>query len=144
MNWKIFALLESSLSVLLSVLAVVYMAFVLATGQATALVTWLAIGGIVLSLALTLVAHGQLVGAFRRKPNGLRPEPKPGSMAIPILVLAVLGICAVVPLLAGGDAWVDFLRTYLTYSMVAPAGLAIISRLLVVLLCRRASDVPLR
>ena len=143
MNWKIFALLESSLSVLLSVLAVVYMAFALTANQGSALISWLAIGGIVLSLGLTLVAHGQLIGAFRRKPSLPPVEPKPGSNAIPILVLAVLGICAVVPEVAGAGGWVDFLRTYLTYSMIAPAGLAIISRLAAVFLWRRASGVPL-
>ncbi len=144
MSWKIFALLESSFSVLLSVLAVVYMAFVLTANRGLSLITWLAIGGIILSISLTLVAHGQLIGAFRRT-HGVSPsEPRPGSIAIPVLVLAVLGISAVVPDLAGQSTWGDFARVYLTYSMIAPAGLAIISRLVAVWLCRRASGVPLR
>jgi hypothetical protein len=126
MRWKTFALLESSFCVLLSVLAIILMGFVLVANGTTdlaRLVSWI---GIVGAAALTLVAHGQLVGSFRRR--GKIPVPRTGSAWIPILTVGVLGVCVSLAVMVG----TDFVWKLLAYLIVPPAGLALLSRLMVV------------
>jgi hypothetical protein len=135
MKWKTFALLESSFCVLLSVLAVILLGFILvADGSVGGVLVagWL---GIVLSAALTLVAHGQLIGSFRRR--GSVSIPQVGSAWIPTLVVAV--IADTVGLLAiGGDArWVAFAQVFLSYALLPPAALAMLSRVFVARSIRR-------
>jgi len=69
MNWKVFALLESSFCVLLSVVAVIFLLFVMTANGGTGIAEPIAVGDVVLAVALTLVAHGQLIGSFRRPAN---------------------------------------------------------------------------
>lgn len=126
MKWKTFALLESSFCVLLSVLAVILLGFILVAGGSVGGVLMAGWLGIVLAAALTLVAHGQLIGSFRRR--GSVSIPQVGSAWIPTLVVAV--IADTVGLLAiGGDArWVAFAWVYLSYALLPPAALAMLSR----------------
>ena len=131
--WKVFALLESSFGVLLSVMALIYLAFVIAS--AGGMVRILAMLGILLTVALTLVSHGQLIGTFRRRPGGATPQV--GSVGIPILVAATLGLTVLLLVLGGSSRWTDFGRTYLTYSLLAPAVLALLARALVAWSIRR-------
>src|SRR5690349_6437945 len=107
MNWKLFALLESSFSVLLSVMAVIFLFFVMTANGGTGPAEPLAIGDVVLALALTLVAHGQLIGSFRRQPPGHVITPRPGSLAIPILAALVFAVAVVLLLFAGTASWAD-------------------------------------
>ena len=137
-TWKIFALLESSCGVLLSVLAVILDAFVLTAGGAADLAHLIAWGGVALALALTLVAHGQLIGTFRRKPVEVAPQP--GSIALPILVVAVLAAGVGLVGLAGPVRWADFARLFLTYTLVPPAVFALACRALVAWSLRRMSE----
>jgi hypothetical protein len=135
MRWKTFALLESSFCVLLSVLAIILMGFVLVANGTTdlaRLVSWI---GIVGAAALTLVAHGQLVGSFRRR--GKIPVPRTGSAWIPILTVGVLGVCVSLAVMVG----TDFVWKLLAYLIVPPAGLALLSRLMVVRSLRRVARV---
>ncbi|HEX5415238.1 MAG TPA: hypothetical protein VFZ25_06205 [Chloroflexota bacterium] len=122
--WKLFALLESSFGVLLSVMTIIYLAFVIMSGDG--LVRTLAILGIFLSVALTLVAHGQLIGTFRRRPAPATPQV--GSVGIPILIVADFGLAALLWVLGGSAHWTDFARVYLTYSLLPPAALAFLAR----------------
>lgn len=134
--WKLFALLESSFGVLLSVMALIYLAFVIMS--AGGLARTLAILGIFLTVALTLVAHGQLIGTFRRRPGGVMPRM--GSVGIPILVAAVLGLSALLWVLGGTARWTGFARVYLTYSLLPPAALAWLARALVAWSIRRTVE----
>jgi hypothetical protein len=135
MRWKTFALLESSFCVLLSVLAIILMGFVLVasgTSDSQRILAWL---GIVEAAALTLVAHGQLIGSFRRR--GKIPVPQTGSIWIPVLAVAVL-LTGVALVIVGANArWVEFARVYLTYSIVPPTVLALLFRVMVVRSLRR-------
>ncbi len=136
MRWKTFALLESSFCVLLSVLAIILMGFVLVANGTTDLariVSWL---GIVGAAALTLVAHGQLVGSFRRR--GKIPVPQSGSLWIPVLAVGVLGVCTFLAVLVGSE----FVRRLLVYLIVPPTGLALLSRVMVVRALRRVARAP--
>ena len=136
MRWKTFALLESSFCVLLSVLAIILMGFVLVANGTTdfaRLIAWL---GIVASAALTLVAHGQLVGSFRRR--GKIPVAQVGSIWIPVLAMGVLGICAWLSALAGSE----FVWRLLVYLILPPTGLALLSRLMVVQSLRQVARMP--
>jgi hypothetical protein len=131
MRWKTFALLESSFCVLLSVLAIILLGFVLVgsgTGDVTRLLAWLGIAG---SASLTLVAHGQLVGSFRRR--GKSPVVRVGSVWIPALALGVLGICAALASMVGSA----FVWRLLEYLILPPAALAFLSRLMVARSLRR-------
>jgi len=143
MKWKVFALLESSFSVLLSVIAIILALFIMTATGGTGTTEVIAIADVVLSVVLTLVAHGQLIGSFRRLPPGEMRSPQPGSPAIPILaVLLFLGTVAFLPL--GGQAsWTDFARVYVTYAVAPPVALALIARALVVLSTRRPASKPL-
>jgi hypothetical protein len=131
-KWKTFALLESSFCVLLSVLAIILMGFVLVENGTTGLARLVAWGGIVGAAALTLVAHGQLIGSFRRR--GKVPVPQTGSVWIPILTVGVLGVCAALAVIVGSD----FVWKLLEYLIVPPTLLALLSRLLVVRSLRQA------
>lgn len=122
--WKVCALLESSFGVLLSVMTLIYLAF--AIMSADGLVRTLAILGIGLSLALTLVSHGQLIGTFRRRP--VPAQPRLGSIWIPILVAAEFGLATLIWTLGGSAHWTDFARVFLTYSLLPPAALAFLAR----------------
>jgi|GEM_PF-5730536 len=136
--WKVFALLESSFGVLMSVMALIYLGFVITSEGG--LVRTLALLGIFLTVALTLVSHGQLIGTFRRRPGGATPQV--GSMGIPILVAATLGLAVLLLVLGGSSQWTGFGRVYLIYSLLAPAALALLSRVLVVWsIRRRTADV---
>ncbi len=138
MSWKVFALLESSFGVLLSVLGIILSAFVLTAGSGDGTTRLLAWGGIVAAIALTLVSHGQLIGTFRRKP---RPaEPRPERSVLPALILVVLVVDVALVQLAGSAAWASVARVYLTYFLGPPAALALVSRALVVWSIRRRSD----
>ena len=140
MSWKVFALLESSFCVLLSVVSVIFLLFVMTANGGTGIAEPIAIVGIIGAMALTLVAHGQLIGSFRRRAPGQTAAPRPGSLAIPALtVLVVVGDISVL-LLDGHASWHEFARVYITYALVPPAALALASRALVVLLTRRPSS----
>ncbi len=142
MNWKLFALLESSFCVLLSVVAVIFLVFVMSENGGTGIAEPIAIVGIGLSIALTLVAHGQLIGSFRRQPPGVEIVPRAGSVAIPILTIAVFGLAALLSVTAGRSSWADFARVYVTYFLGPPAALALLSRVFVVWLTRPPSSSP--
>lgn len=140
MSWKIFALLESSCSVLLSVLAIILMGFVLTSNGPSLTIRTICWLGIVAALALTLVAHAQLIGSFRRRPGGVVPQA--GSIAIPILVAVVLALSAAILLLAGsGGGWASFAQAFLVYALVPPAVAAFASRLLVLWSLRRLPSI---
>jgi len=134
--WKVCALLESSFAVLLSVMTLIYLAFVIMS--ADGLVRTVAILGIPLTVALTLVAHGQLIGTFRRRP--VAATPRLGSIWIPILIAADFGLAALLWALGGAAHWTDFARVYLTYSLLPPAALAFLARLGVAWSIRRMVD----
>ncbi|MGH2459843.1 MAG: hypothetical protein ACRDIY_13365 [Chloroflexota bacterium] len=142
MNWKVFALLESSFCVLLSVVAVIFLFFVMSERGGSGFAEPIAIAGIVLSIALTLVAHGQLIGSFRRQPPGVEIEPRAGSLAIPILTIVAFGDAALLSATAGAASWAEFARVYVTYFLAPPAALALVSRLFVMWLTRGPSRAP--
>jgi hypothetical protein len=83
-----------------------------------------------------LVAHGQLIGAFRR--TGPPALPRPVSPFIPGLVLLVFVVDGLVLWAAGTSSWTDFGRVFLIYSLVPPAALALVARVLVVWSTRRS------
>ncbi len=136
MRWKTFALLESSFCVLLSVLAIILMGFALVADGTNDLVRFVSWLGIVGAAALTLVAHGQLVGSFRRR--GKIPVPRTGSSWIPVLAIGVLGVCASLAVIVGSE----FVRRLLVYLILPPTGLALLSRLMVVRSLREVARVP--
>lgn len=142
MNWKVFALLESSFCVLLSVVAVIFLVFVMTERGGSGIAEPIGIAGIALSIALTLVAHGQLIGSFRRQPPGVEVQPRAGSIAIPVLTIVVLLGAALLSATAGSAGWADFARVYVTYFLAPPAVLALLSRVFVVWLTRRPSSPP--
>ena len=126
MRWKTFALLESTFCVLLSVLAIILMGFVLVesgTPDAARVIAW---GGIVGATALTLVAHGQLIGSFRRR--GKTPVPRTGSAWIPVLAVGLLVASGVLALIVSSA----FVLKLLEYLILPPTLLALLSRLLVI------------
>ncbi len=129
-----YALFESSFAVLLSVLALILMLFVLTAGatDGARVVAWI---GVALTPILTLLAHGQLIGSFRRK-AGAAPS-QPGGLAIPLFVTLVFASSVVLVGIVGSSPWASFARTYATYALAPPTFLALVSRVLLVRAIRR-------
>ena len=134
-----YALLESSFAVLLSVLSLILMLFVLTAG-ATDLARVIAWAGIALTPILTLVAHAQLIGSFRRRPAGA--PTRPGGLSLPLLGALVFMTSLALVQVVGSASWVSFARTYLTYALAPPAALGLASRVMLIRSFRQASGAP--
>lgn len=139
MSWKLVALLESSLCVLESVLAMILLGFVMTATGGTDATRPIAIIGLGVAVALVLVAHGQLIGSFRRVPDD-STAARPSGPALPILAVLLFAGSASLVLLAPRADWAGFARAFLVYAMAPPTLLALVARGLLVLATRHPSS----